>query len=159
MKKDILEKLAKETLYPLYQALKLDIPEKILKEIQFLDELPSKKLWEHYISQSQSPITVFADNLMVSNYFYFETTDESKEKLSTILEKDELYLLFANQNNAILFSQNNLFAILDSLDFFNDEDLLLYGMDSQSIITGGSGGMGFTTWVDDLEENGSSSDY
>lgn len=146
MKKNILEKLAKETLYSLYNELKYNLSGNILKEVQFIDELPSINLWNSYISKSETSIIFFKNDLINPNFYYFDTTDEAKRKLVDFLDRSEVYLLFSNRNNSILFWKKNIFDILDSLYFFDNEDLLLYGIDSKVIITGGNGGIGFVTW-------------
>lgn len=146
MKKNILEKLAKETLYSLYNELKYNLSGNILKEVQFIDELPSINLWNSYISKSETSIIFFKNDLINPNFYYFDTVDEAKRKLVDFLDRGEIYLLFSNRNNSILFWKKNIFDILDSLYFFDNEDLLLYGIDSKVIITGGNGGIGFVTW-------------
>ena len=88
----------------------------------------------------------FKNDLINPNFYYFDTVDEAKRKLVDFLDRGEIYLLFSNRNNSILFWKKNIFDILDSLYFFDNEDLLLYGIDSKVIITGGNGGIGFVTW-------------
>ena len=125
MKKDILYKLSKEGLYPSYVELKASgISEEILEKIQFFDENPTKIFWETYISKTEDRIVDFDHDLTIKYC--------------------EIFILFQSSKIAFCFQKEFLKEILNAVYFMDNEDILLYCLDSKVIITGGH--RGFTVW-------------
>ena len=148
MKKDILYKLSKEGLYPSYVELKASgISEEILEKIQFFDENPTKLFWETYISKTEDRIVYFDHDLTIK-YRYSDYSESEEELFYSDLDaeigENNIFILFQSSKIGLCFSKGNLKEILDAIYFMDNEDILLYCLDSKVIITGGN--RGFTVW-------------
>ena len=148
MKKDILYKLSKEGLYPSYVELKASgISEEILEKIQFFDENPTKLFWETYISKTEDRVAYFEHDLTIK-YCYSDYSESEEELFYSDLDaeigENKIFILFQSSKTGFGFSRENLKEILDAIYFMDNEDILLYCLDSKVIITGGY--RGFTVW-------------
>lgn len=66
MKRSMLYKLSRETLYPSYVELKASgVSEETLGKIQFLDENPTELFWETYISKTEDRVAYFEHDLTI----------------------------------------------------------------------------------------------
>ena len=57
----------------------------------------------------------------------------------------KIYFLFYDRQNCILFSEVFLKQVIEATNFFNTEGYVLYGLETQQVITGGW--QGFTHWL------------
>ena len=148
MKKDILYKLSKEGLYPSYVELKASgVSEETLGKIQFLDENPTELFWETYISKTEDRVTYFEHDLTIK-YRYLDYSELEKEcffsDLKAEIGENEIFMLFHSSKIGFCFQKEFLKEILNAVYFMDNEDILLYCLDSKVIITGGY--RGFTVW-------------
>lgn len=143
--------LSKERLYAIYQDLKSsDVKAEILSSIQFFDTKPSELIWESYISRNESKVIHFGSDLIVDEkYRNYQNEDKALEDLKWFVDDNEIFFLFYNKKNAILFGSEFFDLIITKLYFFDSDDYLLYCFDTKKIFTGGCNG--FLIWkkVDD----------
>ena len=148
MKKSMLYKLSREALYPPYVELKASgVREETLEKIQFLDEKPTELFWETYISKTEDRIVYFEHDLTIK-YCYSDYSESEEELFYSDLDaeigENNIFILFQSSKIGLCFSKGNLKEILDAIYFMDNEDILLYYLDSKVIITGGN--RGFTVW-------------
>ena len=148
MKKSMLYKLSREALYPPYVELKASgVREETLEKIQFLDEKPTELFWETYISKTEDRIVYFKHDLTIK-YCYSDYSESEEELFYSDLDaeigENKIFILFQSSKIGFCFSKGNLKEILDAIYFMDNEDILLYCLDSKVIITGGN--RGFIVW-------------
>ena len=144
----MLYKLSREALYPPYVELKASgVREETLEKIQFLDEKPTELFWETYISKTEDRIVYFEHDLTIK-YCYSDYSESEEElfysDLNAEIGENNIFILFQSSKIGLCFSKGNLKEILDAIYFMDNEDILLYCLDSKVIITGGN--RGFTVW-------------
>ncbi|WP_448981569.1 hypothetical protein [Neisseria sicca] len=148
MKRSILYKLSREALYPPYVELRASgVSEETLGKIQFLDEKPTELFWETYLSKKEDRVVYFEHDLTIK--FCYSDYSESEEELfysdlDAEIGENKIFILFQSSKTGFCFSRENLKEILDAIYFMDNEDILLYCLDSKVIITGGY--RGFTVW-------------
>ena len=147
MKNKALYYLSKQQLYFIYQSLKSsDLSDNILNSIQFFDVKPSEMMWDTYISATENKVIHFDESLTcVKMYHYFSMQEQAFSLLNQILAQNKTYLLFYDRQNCILFSEVFLKQVIEATNFFNTESYVLYGLETQQVITGGW--QGFTHWL------------
>ena len=144
----MLYKLSREALDPPYVELKASgVREETLEKIQFLDEKPTELFWETYISKTEDRIVYFEHDLTIK-YCYSDYSESEEELFYSDLDaeigENNIFILFQSSKIGLCFSKGNLKEILDAIYFMDNEDILLYCLDSKVIITGGN--RGFTVW-------------
>ena len=146
MNKEELYKLSKERLYIIYQDLKnSNIDSNILNSIQFFDEKPSEIFWENYISKNENKVIHFKRDLVISDkYRNYINVENALVDLKWFTEDDKMFFLFYNKKNSILFDSKFFDLIISKTFFLDNEDYLLYCLDTKKIITGGW--QGFAVW-------------